>query len=610
MLASLPGEKRLLGAMLMVNRTGDRRRFGRDDVKLFETLGRPDRRRRSARTGWPRKVAELRDLQAQLEHQAFHDPLTGLANRLLFMDRVEHTLQRRNGNAAVLYVDLDDFKPINDTYGHEAGDAVLKAAAERLRKSLRTADTAARLGGDEFAVLLVDIAEEHIGVVADRIISNLLRPLEFDGRLLDVKASLGRGGRATPAQASAPTSSCATPTSPCTCRSTAARAASATTRPPSASGRRQAVRRPAPAPRPSPAPASQRAPKPLDATFVRPPLACRRRPAARHDPRARTWPCRMGSSGPRRPRGAHPAVEVVRLAREDPPRLGREANCRWTPSSASSRMKWRSCCVERRGRHAPASGDLDRREAVESHLRDGGGGEAERHLRVVRHRGAVEDVEEDVLCEVRLGEDALRALAGAPRSAVASTSDRQGATSSSLSASTSRPRASAREASGAMVVVEVRLELAGLGGRGGVVSARSSNGSQCRITQSSSGSQVCGAPGGARLSCACASGAAAPRHRWRRGADRRVRASPTRSPTLFALVGNSKSVVRKCPLDCVDQAVEVVDVVVVVRRGADEVGEAARAEVEARVGGGGERRVDARPRAAPRPPRRSGGRRP
>ena len=190
MLASLPGEKRLLGAMLMVNRTGTGGRFGRDDVKLFETLGRQT----GAALGQDRlgaQVSELRDLQAQLEFQAFHDPLTGLANRLLFMDRVENTLQRRTGNAVVLYVDLDDFKPINDTYGHEAGDAVLKAAGERLRKSLRTADTAARLGGDEFAVLLVDIAEEHIGVVADRIISNLLRPLEFGGRLLDVKASLG-----------------------------------------------------------------------------------------------------------------------------------------------------------------------------------------------------------------------------------------------------------------------------------------------------------------------------------------------------------------------------------------------------------------------------------
>jgi diguanylate cyclase (GGDEF)-like protein len=190
MLAPLPGEKGLIGAMLMVNRLGTGGSFGREDVKLFETLAH----QAGAVLGQDRltaKVSELRDLQAQLEHQAFHDPLTGLANRLLFMDRVEHTLQRRQGNAVVLYVDLDDFKPINDTYGHEAGDAVLKAAAERLRNSLRTADTAARLGGDEFAVLLVDIAEEHIAVVADRIVNNLVRPLEFEGRELQVKASLG-----------------------------------------------------------------------------------------------------------------------------------------------------------------------------------------------------------------------------------------------------------------------------------------------------------------------------------------------------------------------------------------------------------------------------------
>jgi diguanylate cyclase (GGDEF)-like protein len=190
MLASLPGERRLIGAMLMVNRLGTGGRFGREDVQLFETLARQT----GATLGQDRltaKVGELRELQAHLEHQAFHDPLTGLANRLLFMDRVEHTLKRRTGNAVVLYVDLDDFKPINDTYGHEAGDAVLKAAADRLRGSLRAADTAARLGGDEFAVLLVDIAEEHIGVVADRIIGNLLKPLDFEGRTLDVKASLG-----------------------------------------------------------------------------------------------------------------------------------------------------------------------------------------------------------------------------------------------------------------------------------------------------------------------------------------------------------------------------------------------------------------------------------
>ena len=172
------------------NRLGTGGSFARPDLKLFETLARQT----GAALGQDQltqKVSELRELQAELEHQAFHDPLTGLANRLLFMDRVDHTLKRRTGNAVVLYVDLDDFKPINDTYGHEAGDAVLAAAAERLRRSLRAADTAARLGGDEFAVLLVDIAEEHIGVVADRIIDNLLKPLEFEGRTLDVKASLG-----------------------------------------------------------------------------------------------------------------------------------------------------------------------------------------------------------------------------------------------------------------------------------------------------------------------------------------------------------------------------------------------------------------------------------
>ena len=107
------------------------------------------------------------------------------------MNRVDFALKRRTGNAAVIYVDLDDFKPINDTYGHEAGDAVLNAAGERLLDSLRPADTAARLGGDEFAVLLVDIPEEHIGVVADRIVGNLTQPLEFDGLELEVGASLG-----------------------------------------------------------------------------------------------------------------------------------------------------------------------------------------------------------------------------------------------------------------------------------------------------------------------------------------------------------------------------------------------------------------------------------
>ena len=191
MLAPLPGERKIMGAMLMANRLGTNAGgFGRADLKLFATLSQQT----GAELGQDqltRKISDLRGLQAELERQAFHDPLTGLANRLLFMNRVDFVLRRRTGNAAVIYVDLDNFKPINDTYGHESGDAVLKAAGERLLAALRPSDTAARLGGDEFAVLLVDIAEEHIGVVADRIVAKLTQPVEFDGRELEVGASLG-----------------------------------------------------------------------------------------------------------------------------------------------------------------------------------------------------------------------------------------------------------------------------------------------------------------------------------------------------------------------------------------------------------------------------------
>jgi diguanylate cyclase (GGDEF)-like protein len=180
----------MIGTVMVADRSGLGGSFGRSEISLFDTLAHQT----GATLGQDRmttKVDELKELQVELEHQAFHDPLTGLANRLLFMNRVDFVLKRRTGNAAVIYVDLDNFKPINDTHGHEAGDAVLKAAGDRLTASLRPADTAARLGGDEFAVLLVDIPEEHISVVADRIVGNLTQPLEFDGRELLVGASLG-----------------------------------------------------------------------------------------------------------------------------------------------------------------------------------------------------------------------------------------------------------------------------------------------------------------------------------------------------------------------------------------------------------------------------------
>ena len=103
-----------------------------------------------------RDITERKALEEQLAHQASHDSLTNLANRTLFQNRLEHALARaqRHGVAvSILFLDLDDFKTINDTLGHSAGDAVLVAVADRLRARVRECDLAARLGGDEFAVL-------------------------------------------------------------------------------------------------------------------------------------------------------------------------------------------------------------------------------------------------------------------------------------------------------------------------------------------------------------------------------------------------------------------------------------------------------------------------
>src|SRR5215203_3424437 len=108
-----------------------------------------------------RDVTERKALEEQLRHQAFHDLLTGLPNRALFIDRLEHALtraNRRGSTVAVLFTDLDNFKVINDSLGHDVGDQLLVAVAERLKACLRPEDTAARLGGDEFTILVEDIA--------------------------------------------------------------------------------------------------------------------------------------------------------------------------------------------------------------------------------------------------------------------------------------------------------------------------------------------------------------------------------------------------------------------------------------------------------------------
>jgi diguanylate cyclase (GGDEF)-like protein len=129
------------------------------------------------------------------EHQALHDALTGLPNRLLFRDRVDHMVgakARGDGGAAVMLIDLDHFKEINDTLGHHAGDGLLQEVATRLRETLGEEQTVARLGGDEFGVLLPEMARAGDAMlVAQKLIGRLREPFTMDGLTLEVDASIG-----------------------------------------------------------------------------------------------------------------------------------------------------------------------------------------------------------------------------------------------------------------------------------------------------------------------------------------------------------------------------------------------------------------------------------
>jgi diguanylate cyclase (GGDEF)-like protein len=142
-----------------------------------------------------RDVSERKVLEQQLTYQAFHDPLTGLANRALFRDRVSHALtiaNRQGGSLAVLFLDLDDFKKVNDSLGHSEGDRLLVEVARRLRSCARESDTVARLGGDEFAVLIEDPrqSDNHAAVI-DRITAAMGRPFSLGNSDLEVHASTG-----------------------------------------------------------------------------------------------------------------------------------------------------------------------------------------------------------------------------------------------------------------------------------------------------------------------------------------------------------------------------------------------------------------------------------
>lgn len=140
-------------------------------------------------------LGEREILADQLRHRAFHDPLTGLANRALLADRVEHALRRRSGGAAsvaLVLLDLDDFKSVNDSLGHAAGDELLVELAGRIGRSTRSGDTAARLGGDEFALLLEDLDDDLTALrVTERMLAELSRPVAIGGRELFVRASTG-----------------------------------------------------------------------------------------------------------------------------------------------------------------------------------------------------------------------------------------------------------------------------------------------------------------------------------------------------------------------------------------------------------------------------------
>jgi diguanylate cyclase (GGDEF)-like protein/PAS domain S-box-containing protein len=142
-----------------------------------------------------RDISERKAFEAELEHQAFHDTLTGLPNRALFRNRVEHALasQRRSKlPVAVLFLDIDDFKNVNDGLGHAAGDEVLQEIGRRLEDCMRPVDTAARLGGDEFAVLISEAESElHSVEIAQRVMSMLAAPMVLDGRSMSIATSIG-----------------------------------------------------------------------------------------------------------------------------------------------------------------------------------------------------------------------------------------------------------------------------------------------------------------------------------------------------------------------------------------------------------------------------------
>jgi diguanylate cyclase (GGDEF)-like protein len=192
MVAMLPGESRLIGIIMLANRFGLERGYSGEDQRLLEVLAN----NASVALQYDRleqAVTKLRVLQEELHHQAYHDPLTGLPNRLMFMERLRGELAETTGTLGVLFIDVDDFKIVNDTLGHAVGDALLVSVAGRLRHSVRPQDIVARLGGDEFAVMLpgVDDPVAELGAVATRVLRGFDTPVHAADELVPVHLSVG-----------------------------------------------------------------------------------------------------------------------------------------------------------------------------------------------------------------------------------------------------------------------------------------------------------------------------------------------------------------------------------------------------------------------------------
>src|SRR5215207_3008104 len=189
--APLHGEAGCVGLFAIAGRESVDRSFSEEDLRLLETLTgnvtvalQYDRLEQAVR--------QLESLQHELERKALYDALTQLANRSLFHNRLEHALQTRRPGVCVLLLDIDEFKAINDSHGHHAGDELLRAVADRLRSCLREGDTAARLGGDEFALLLDRAGGEQDAIaVAKRLLNDFDSRIDVAGERVRVHVSLG-----------------------------------------------------------------------------------------------------------------------------------------------------------------------------------------------------------------------------------------------------------------------------------------------------------------------------------------------------------------------------------------------------------------------------------